>query len=1133
MITLRDYQIPAVDAIIAVKRGIVKAPAGSGKTIIAAAAARRKMDSRPHPMKVLWLAHTLEQLKQAEQAMAAFGMDRFTHFYCYQAGVDGLGYDLVICDECHHIASPEFRKLVEQYKQTLWGFSATPDRADDLKDDVYTLIGPIVHEVPRETLVNEGQLSHAKVYFHAPNEEGEFDEAIEASAEEGAKTMERYVEHTARTLNKSLISNSRRWFGIEDWSRLRGLLVVAMTKPEERAALNCAEQAELADDLASETTWSDLKARTSLASKRHVGGLLATAARGEHLSRARWQSCQDIGIYNNLGRNLYIAQLAARHAKDSVLILVGSIDHGKELQKLLELDWQIPSVMAHSKMGKKKRAQCMEDFRSGKLRHVIATSLADEGLDVPRANVLILAGAGRSEPKSEQRTGRVLRSFADKTHGVIHDMWDHQHEMLRNQSRARAKVYAGLQYEFVGEEEILPTVLKAIGIKLHPSLGMVPTKKRDRKKNVGDRSVSADSSSPLPVPALDEVVTATSETGVSLGEPAPSIENTGTDHSQAQENAQSEVASSHNSCDGQTLHRVGTDKKGPSSRTETLCGSGKDSPGVIDSFPLSGNSNTGEPTRAPERTLAGREATTEDKGTGPLQGRPASNLPLSSMRPAQNTLSSFITPATEAPSEAKKLGGDDILLPSSKPPTEGASHLFDAHQSAAATGQFTFEVVENPDRYTVVDGEMKKVEESTCEVASTSVYSAPLNTDSPQSAAQAATPVSQKAPALQHADRGHAKMSPSTLKPKAVCPGFMNDPDGDKTASNRGSLGHEATEKVMPAMCGDDEDLKAAVERCIKYKNKIIGRAQQFLKDWFQPGPNTIPLGPKIQQEIKLRYFDQWGFCDVLVVAAVKAWLIDWKFAFNEYLADSPQFWAYCVGVWNDHPVEEIEVHVVHPFLGFIDVEVFSRRTHYADFCVKIAAIIAAQTLNDPANFRITDQCAFCGFARKCKKLALMGLEIGKKYAPEVELPADTNFHGSTIDDPLLIAALLKLKRPLTQALNGWSKRGLELYDQGVDIPGYALRSKSGNRKIRNTAAAWRIINEHFTKGKMPLEQFLEVCDIAPSTLDKIVEDLAPNRKKKEYRELLEAHLEDQEVLDYGGSGRFLMPIKSHEEDEE
>jgi superfamily II DNA or RNA helicase len=77
---------------------------------------------------------------------------------------------------------------------------------------------------------------------------------------------------------------------------------------------------------------------------------------------------------------------------------------------------------------------------------MIATSLADEGLDVPRAAVLILAAGGRSASKIEQRTGRVMRPHESKEIGTIHDFADEGASFAHAQFKARMKIYKKLGY---------------------------------------------------------------------------------------------------------------------------------------------------------------------------------------------------------------------------------------------------------------------------------------------------------------------------------------------------------------------------------------------------------------------------------------------------------------------------------------------------------------------------------------------------------------------------------------------------------------------------------------------------------------------------------------------------------------
>ena len=172
----------------------------------------------------------------------------------------------------------------------------------------------------------------------------------------------------------------------------------------------------------------------------------------EAKQRAIWEQAQQIGIVHNDRRNAKTVEVANNHvqAGDSVLILVGLVEHAERLAE------QIPGAVAiYSAVGVRARRNGLAGFADGSIPCVVATSLADEGLDVPRANVLLLVSGGRSANKLEQRTGRVLRAFQDKTHGTIYDFADEGYEMLRFQAYARRKVYRNLGYEF-GERPSTP-----------------------------------------------------------------------------------------------------------------------------------------------------------------------------------------------------------------------------------------------------------------------------------------------------------------------------------------------------------------------------------------------------------------------------------------------------------------------------------------------------------------------------------------------------------------------------------------------------------------------------------------------------------------------------------------------------
>ena len=87
----------------------------------------------------------------------------------------------------------------------------------------------------------------------------------------------------------------------------------------------------------------------------------------------------------------------------SVLVLVQQYKHGEYLKKLIP-----NSEFITGKVSSEKRLQYINDLRAGKIT-LIATSLADEGLDVRGLDAVVMAGGGKSITRINQRLGRTLR----------------------------------------------------------------------------------------------------------------------------------------------------------------------------------------------------------------------------------------------------------------------------------------------------------------------------------------------------------------------------------------------------------------------------------------------------------------------------------------------------------------------------------------------------------------------------------------------------------------------------------------------------------------------------------------------------------------------------------------------------
>lgn len=143
----------------------------------------------------------------------------------------------------------------------------------------------------------------------------------------------------------------------------------------------------------------------------------------------------DTLITRNAQRNEFLAKCVRTHPDRRVLVTVARIEHGVELVK------RIPGAEFLNGMGTRaQRLDCLNRFRAGALQCLI-TTLGDEGWDVPCADMLVLASAGRSSTRALQRIGRVLRPFPGKTKALVVEVVD-DHPALRSQFYARRRIYA-------------------------------------------------------------------------------------------------------------------------------------------------------------------------------------------------------------------------------------------------------------------------------------------------------------------------------------------------------------------------------------------------------------------------------------------------------------------------------------------------------------------------------------------------------------------------------------------------------------------------------------------------------------------------------------------------------------------
>ena len=135
-----------------------------------------------------------------------------------------------------------------------------------------------------------------------------------------------------------------------------------------------------------------------------------------------------------------IKKLLEKHQNDKVLIL------GYYVQGAIELGKKLNIHVLHGEVPQKQRHEMYNQFRSGEIDKLILTSVGEEGIDLPDANVLIeTCGLYGSRMAIGQRFSRILRP---KEEGSIFYELVSQGTLEQDFSLKRREFLIGKGYEF-------------------------------------------------------------------------------------------------------------------------------------------------------------------------------------------------------------------------------------------------------------------------------------------------------------------------------------------------------------------------------------------------------------------------------------------------------------------------------------------------------------------------------------------------------------------------------------------------------------------------------------------------------------------------------------------------------------
>jgi superfamily II DNA or RNA helicase len=157
------------------------------------------------------------------------------------------------------------------------------------------------------------------------------------------------------------------------------------------------------------------------------------------------------GIVTNTVRNAKIARLAKKYARrgESTLIMVRELWHGDLISSMLSAKG-VDHRFVHGQMPRPMEQAMTTQFKEGAYPVLIASSIFDEGRDVPAIRRLIVADGGKSLRAILQKVGRGLRRKKTGANVVgVDDFADYTHRYLAEHSLTRYEIYDAEGFEIL------------------------------------------------------------------------------------------------------------------------------------------------------------------------------------------------------------------------------------------------------------------------------------------------------------------------------------------------------------------------------------------------------------------------------------------------------------------------------------------------------------------------------------------------------------------------------------------------------------------------------------------------------------------------------------------------------------
>jgi superfamily II DNA or RNA helicase len=122
------------------------------------------------------------------------------------------------------------------------------------------------------------------------------------------------------------------------------------------------------------------------------------------------------------------------------LVITQLVEHAKLVGKMMKSAGLNVEVVTGAVKGE-TRQEIYAKLRRGVIDGIVATQLADEGLDIKELRTGIFLLSGKSRTRIRQRVGRFVRPAEGKSIAVVYDIYDKDVPFFNDHFKQRLEIY--------------------------------------------------------------------------------------------------------------------------------------------------------------------------------------------------------------------------------------------------------------------------------------------------------------------------------------------------------------------------------------------------------------------------------------------------------------------------------------------------------------------------------------------------------------------------------------------------------------------------------------------------------------------------------------------------------------------